>query len=430
MRKILLTGAVTAAMLVPSSALANEEQILGGWFGNWHPPATVTDRMAAGSGVLTDAAIFAWGFGGADNPVCVHTPKSACSAPGVVSTQNLRKSLAAMSGSRVWASHTDLNYQRAGELAAMLRNKSQRKALIKLLVQRTEAVGADGLDLDWENFAFNDGASSWSSTRRVLNPTVRRLAKKLHARGKLLSVTVPVGAAPLTASGSPRLGGGYSVFDWKRLAAAADQLNLMTYDYSFSSPGPIGPHGWVKQAATAATRSVAAADRRKIVVGVPLYGKSWPTPGYGGQATVGECPDGWRPRSITPTFSLGAISAAELAKEKGVRIKFARKAGEATFRYSETAKGTYPKKVGTGKNRRTVTRTKECQVSRTVWFGNNRTAIKRAKLARKMKIGGIFAWNLASAQDQMFARYQQKWPRANSSDSTATTPAASPTSAE
>lgn len=417
-------------MVAPGTALADDEQILGGWFGNWHSPATVNERITAGSGVLTDAAIFAWGFGGADNPVCVHDAKSTCSGPGVTSNRDLRKSLTAMAGTRVWASHTDLNYQRAGELAAMLRNKGQRNALIDLLVQRTRAVGADGLDLDWENFAFNDGSGTWSSTRRVLNPTVRRLAKKLHNHDKLLSVTVPVGAAPLTASGAPRLGGGYSVFDWKRLAAAADRLNLMTYDYSFSSPGPIGPQYWVKQAVTAATRSVAAADRRKIVVGVPLYGKSWPTPGYGGQATVGKCPSGWRPRSITSTFALGAVSATELAQEKGVKIKFARKAGEATFRYSEPAKGTYSKKIGTGADRRTVTRTKKCQVSRTVWFGNYRTAIKRAKLARKMGVGGVFAWNLASAQDQLFARYSQKWPSPGGNDSDQPVPAAAPEPAE
>jgi len=65
-----------------------------------------------------------------------------------------------------------------------------------------------------------------------------------------------------------------------------------------------------------------------------------------------------------------------------------------------------------------------------VWFGNHRTAIKRAKLARKMKIGGVFAWNLASAQDQLFTRYQQKWPRADNSGSAAPTPVASPAPAE
>ncbi len=408
MRRV-ITGAVAVAvaavLALPGTAQAGDEQVLGGWFGNWHPPSTVASRMAAGNASLTDAAVFAWAFGGSGNPVCALSPKSACLEPGVTATSALRKALASMKGKTTWVSHVDLNYTRARQLAAILKQPAKRRKLTNLLTERTVAVGADGLDLDWENFAFNDGSSTWASTRPALNKTVRQLAGKLHDRGKLLSVTVPVGTSPFAAGGVPKMGGGYTVFDWRRLARAADRLNLMAYDYSYSSPGAIGPHRWAKTAAAAAKKSVGADNADKVIVGVPLYGKSWPTPGPGGQKVVGTCPAGWRPDSVKPTFSLGAPDAAALARDKGVRPRFDRGTGERTFTYSESVSGKYGAKVGKGKKRRTVTRSAECKVSRTVWYGDGRTLVKRARMANRKGIGGVFAWNLASASPELFKRY-------------------------
>jgi hypothetical protein len=396
------TATEAGAGAAPQSA---GDQILGGWFGNWHTPDIVADRMSAGSKSLTDAAVFAWAFGGAGNPVCALSSDNSCRPAGVVATRELRKSLRAMKGSTRWVSHIDLSASRARQLAAVIKNPRQRRALTTLLTRRTVALRADGLDLDWENFAFNDGSSTWASTRPALNRTVRQLARKLHAAGKLLSVTVPVGYAPLAESGTPRRGGGYTVFDWKRLAAAADRLNLMAYDYSFSSAGPIGPHGWARSAAVAARRSVRPGDARKVIVGVPLYGKSWPNPGPAGQAIVGSCPNGWRPNSVKSTFSVGALAAAELAEQHGVTPRFDRRSGEMTFTYSESVPGRYSKVVGKGKRKRTVARSTTCSVSRTVWFGNSRSFVKRARMAKRQGIGGVFAWNLASAEFGRVDRY-------------------------
>jgi spore germination protein YaaH len=237
---------------------------------------------------------------------------------------------------------------------------------------------------------------------------VRRLAAALHSQGKLLSVTVPLGSAPFEAGGVPKRGSGYSVFDWARLAQSADRLNLMAYDYSFSSPGPIGPNYWARVGVSAAVKTVGTENARKVVVGVPLYGKSWPTPGAGGQAVVGDCPAGWRPQSVKPTFSLGAIDMAALAREKGATRRFDRRAGEVTFQYSEVVPGTYSVKVGKKKKRRTVTRSANCSVSRTAWYGDGRSVLARARMAKRKGIGGVFAWNLASADLSLFKRYSAK----------------------
>ena len=51
--------------------------------------------------------------------------------------------------------------------------------------------GFDGIDLDYEGFAFSDGSASWPSTQPVWVAFVTELASALHAKGKLLSVTIP-----------------------------------------------------------------------------------------------------------------------------------------------------------------------------------------------------------------------------------------------
>ena len=55
--------------------------------------------------------------------------------------------------------------------------------------RRTPEV--DGIDLDYEGFAFSDGHDSWASTQPVWRAFVTELAAALHANGKLLSVTIP-----------------------------------------------------------------------------------------------------------------------------------------------------------------------------------------------------------------------------------------------
>ena len=40
--------------------------------------------------------------------------------------------------------------------------------------------------------------------------------------------------------------------------------------------------------------------------------------------------------------------------------------------------------------------------------------MKRAKLARRAGIGGVFAWNLAATDDVLFDRYRNKWGSAAS----------------
>lgn len=121
--------------------------------------------------------------------------------------------------------------------------------------------GFDGLDLDYEEFPLE--------TEDAFTSLVTALAVGLHARGKLLSVTVhaKTEAAP---AGFPSA----AAQDWPRLAAAADVINVMTYDYTSRNepPGPVAPRSWV---ADVVEYGVGAVGADRLVVGLPLYGYLW-----------------------------------------------------------------------------------------------------------------------------------------------------------
>ncbi len=120
--------------------------------------------------------------------------------------------------------------------------------------------GFDGIDIDYEGFPFE--------TREPFSRFVEALATEMHARGKLLFVTVHAKTEDLPPySGS-------AAQDWARLTAAADVFNLMTYDYTNRNepPGPIADLAWVDQVVEYAA---SVTDLDKVVVGIPFYAYSW-----------------------------------------------------------------------------------------------------------------------------------------------------------
>jgi len=400
-------------LLGASSAHAQEtttkNQIVGGWFGNRKPPETVKARVSAGAGILTDVAIFSWDFAGKNRPVCALTFHSGCvsaSSPTPYQSPEFKQSLAAVSGPKTWASHIDLESSRAGELAAVMKNEKKRSAMTTKLTQWAVKSGVTGVDLDWENFGFNDGAKTWKSTRPAFVATIKQLAQKLHDADKLLSVTVPAGGRPFAADGSPRIGSGYTVYAWDEIADSIDRLNLMTYDYSWDKPGPIGPNPWAREVVRSAVAQMGAENAKKVVVGVPLYGKVWPTrDSEGDLVTVGACPKSWESDSTPDVYSVNPAEARGLAAREGATVKFDSDSSEYTFTFADSGRGTYQAKIGKKDKTRTATRSKNCQVSRTVWFSGSKSLIARGRMAADEEIGGVFMWNLASTTAKMLRGY-------------------------
>ena len=190
-------------------------------------------------------------------------------------------------------------------MAAMLADPASRAQHIANIVSLTDTYPEiDGVDLDYEGFAFSDGHASWPTTQPAWRAFVSELATALHnhSPAKLLSVTIP--PTWIAANGET----GYPVYDQAFIGVVADRIRLMVYDWSVSSPGPISPITWLNQV-IAYTNNALPNYKSKLQLGIPAYGRNW-----GRKANSTEiCPDGALSTSSIELQNMPALIAAHNA---------------------------------------------------------------------------------------------------------------------
>ena len=253
-------------------------------------------------------------------------------------------------------------------LAGLLKNPTSRTQVVNTIMDLVRVNNYDGIDLDFEGFAFVDGNTTWASTAPSWVALVKELSVALRAEKKLLSVSTPY---VLNPSGTQK---GYFVYAWSSIAPYIDKLRIMTYDYSVSKVGPIGPITWTERTVQYAVSIMPAS---KVFVGVPGYGRDWVT------AVTGICPanviNTVKPGAKAATFVMR--DAAALAATYGAVPTYNEKFGEMTFSYQKVYNGTTATGLSTS-----------CTASRTAWYQDARSWALRADLVSKYRIGGITAW--------------------------------------
>ena len=189
----------------------------------------------------------------------------------------------------------------AGVMAGILADPAQRARHVDALVEFAAEGDYDGLDIDYEQFAFADGKDSWAATRPNWVAFVDELAARLHAEGRTLTVSIP----PVYDAGQTD-DSGYWVYDYAAITPLVDAIRVMAYDYSNASTdeGPVAPLDWVER--VIAGTSAASGDPSKLVLGVPLYGYNWPI------AVTGTCP-----ASAEGVTTVTNRSVDELAQRRG-----------------------------------------------------------------------------------------------------------------
>jgi spore germination protein YaaH len=253
-------------------------------------------------------------------------------------------------------------------LAGLLKNPTSRTQVVNAIMNLVRTNNYDGIDLDFEGFAFVDGNTTWASTAPSWVALVKELSAALRAEKKLLSVSTPY---VLNPTGAQK---GYFVYAWAAIAPYIDKLRIMTYDYSVSKVGPIGPITWTERTVQYAVSIMPAS---KVFVGVPGYGRDWVT------AVSGVCP-----ANVINTVKAGAKAAtfvmrdaAALAATYGAVPTYNEQFGEMTFSYQKVYNGTTATGLSTS-----------CTASRTAWYQDARSWALRADLVSKYRIGGITAW--------------------------------------
>jgi len=257
-----------------------------------------------------------------------------------------------------------------GVLAALLAKPGSRANLVKAITNLVTLNQFNGIDLDFENFAFVDGNTTWPTTQPLWVQFISELSAALHAQGKLLSVTSPVLFDPTTGKK------GYYVYAWSQIAPFIDRLRIMTYDYSTATPGPIGPINWTESAVKYAVSVIPAS---KVFVGVAGYGRDWVT------NVVGICPV-----DVAVTISTKAKAAtfvmrdaAKLAADYGATPTYDKSMAETTFTYQKSYSGLTAAGLPT-----------TCTATRVAWYQDPQAFIVRANLVSKYRIGGIAQWTM------------------------------------
>lgn len=255
-------------------------------------------------------------------------------------------------------------------LAGLLAKPASRTQIVQAITTMVVTNNFDGIDLDFEGFAFVDSNKTWTKTAPLWTAFVKELSTSLKAEKKLLSVSTPYVLDP---AGKQR---GYYVYAWAAIAPYIDRLRIMTYDYSVAKVGPIGPITWAERTVQYAVTVMPAS---KVYVGIAGYGRDWVT------AVSGVCP-----ANVASVIKAGAKAATfvmrdaqTLAASYGVTPAYDEKFGEATFSYQKVYNGTTAGGLST-----------TCTASRTAWYQDAKSYALRAELVNKYRLGGLAAWTI------------------------------------
>ena len=306
-----LAVSLPSATPTPGVDAATPARFVTGWIPNWSSSA-VTEGVRAISGgsdaVFAEVSPFGFSAVGAGT---IATSGSEANLTAAVNALRAR-------GLPVMPSITDGTGRLV--MAGILANATTRTQHVQAIRQLVVSRGYDGIDLDYEGFAFTDGRRSWETTRPNWATFVEELGAALHADGKLLAVTVP----PIWNNGNS----GYWVYAWPEMLPHIDRLRLMVYDWSVGTPGPVGPLWWQADVLSYVATVVPPEQRSKVQIGVNAYGRSWAT------VTSGTCPAG----ASLGTVGVQMESAPAIAAAQGV-TPVRDPSGEMRFTYDVTFTG-------------------------------------------------------------------------------------------
>ena len=263
----------------------------------------------------------------------------------------------------------------AGEMAAILADPATRRRHVETIDRFAAEGDYDGIDLNYEKFAFSDGRDSWAETRPNWVAFVADLADELRADGRILTVSVP----PVYDAGQTS-DSGYWVYDYGAIAEHVDHIRIMAYDFSVGDPGPIAPLSFVQRAMDGAIEATGRPD--KLVLGLPAYGRNWPV------SVEGTCPepDADAGISVPGITTVTARSVDELLERRNAVPTFDPETGESSFGYElEITDGT-----------------NTCVQLRQVHYVDADGVRPRMDLAIDAGLGGVAVWALGFDNDDVW----------------------------
>ena len=405
---LVAASALAAGVLVVPAGAATADTaprpLVSGWFGWWASDASITAMTSQADGVVGEVAMFWWSFQGKDNPLCLYDNgdydkdgnwgDALCDSatPWTTPKFDRQRKMLQSAGIKINASITDLGDATVRQLSDYLATPKRRLAYAQQIADYAQKAGVDGVDLDWENFAFDDGRDTWEATKPRWVEFIKVLSEELHKKDLTLWATVPGGVPPFSGTGAPNPGTGYWVYAWQEITPYIDRLNIMAYDYSWSVPGPIGPNDWARLVSQSAVQQVGEQYADRVWIGAPQYGRNWPLMSGGTWVVDDQCPTGWKPKDTPTRTTLTPMVARDIAAREKVEPQWNADDGEWSFQYWQEVPGKADKKDQT------------CKIKREVWFADTRSALARASIVPEEGIGGIAVWDFGTVPPDFYTR--------------------------
>lgn len=372
-----------------SDARSGPPLAVSGWAPYWQPDSAL-ESFTENSVGFSDVALVAFSARGVSEVV----PYEGMAAGTIdlyrTATGNTRAGLIA----------TVFDDSDRGEMAAILADPATRAQHVDTLVALVEDGDFDGLELDYEGFAFVDPRSTWEVTRPHWIALLTELRERLEPKGLALMVAVPPQYDDERADAS-----GYWVYDYAAMGDIVDRIRIMAYDYSLADPGPVAPIDWVERVVEAATDLV---DPSKLDLGIPTYGYEWAT------SRSGTCPADADTRERRP---ISIARMGRVLEERSITPTWDEPTAEVQFDYTETLNG--PDASG-----RSVT----CTLTWSVYAPDAHSVHRRAMVAYSNDLHGVSLWALgnddAATWDALDAARlgQADWPAEDTTSSTSSIP--------
>jgi len=232
--------------------------------------------------------------------------------------------------------------------SAILRNEAVQDTLIKNVLSTMNTKNYYGVNVDFERISPDD--------RERYNAFLRKLTAAAHAQGYVVSTAL----APKTSASQE--GAWYSAHDYKAHGEIGDFVIIMTYEWGWSG-GPPLPVAPIPQVRAVLNYAVSVIPRKKILMGIPLYGYDWQLP--------------YMPRGTTYAKRVSPQDAYRIAYNRGAIVKYDSTALAPYFNYYDS-KG----------------------VQHIIWFEDARSAQAKLLLVNEYGLRGASYWVLGPSFPQ------------------------------
>lgn len=226
----------------------------------------------------------------------------------------------------------------AERLSKVLASPESRARLANQILTVVEREGYDGVNLDFEYLKAAD--------KDKYNEFASILYKELKARGKSLSISLPV---------KTEKADWWPGYDYVTLGRNCDFVVLMAYDKNPGTPGPQSGIDWVEEVVDYAIARIPA---EKVVLGIGYYGYDW---GPSGRSSV----------ILKNNGATYLKFADELSRQYGLQLELDEKSGLYYGKYTDEYGNTHQ-----------------------IWMESDYSVDIKAKMVIRKGLKGVALWRL------------------------------------